>query len=141
MTAVASTQPSLFKLAASFVYDSLVVIAISFLASWLFILAFGDATQGIKHYALQLFLWLVIGFYLIRCWSKSGQTLAMHTWHLKLVDQNDHLPSLAALILRYILATLGLLLLGLGFFWALWDRERCYLHDRILNTRIIQQAR
>jgi uncharacterized RDD family membrane protein YckC len=131
-------QPTLFKLAASFVYDALVVIALSFLLSWLFIMIFGDATHGSKRYALQITLWLGVGIYFVWCWAKSGQTLAMHTWRLRLVDPLEGTPKLSKLILRYMLATLSLLLMGLGFFWAIFDPEKCYLHDRLLKTRIIQ---
>lgn len=134
---VSSLRPTLFKLTACFVYDALVVIALSFLLGWLFIATLGDATQGIKRYALQLFLWLSIGLYFVWCWSRSGQTLAMHTWRLKLVQATSAPLNLQTAAIRYVLATISLLLFGLGFFWALFDRDRCYLHDRLLNTSII----
>ncbi|MBA3697143.1 MAG: RDD family protein, partial [Methylotenera sp.] len=41
-----------------------------------------------------------------------------------------------AATLRYVVATASLMLLGLGFLWALIDRDRCYLHDRLLKNRI-----
>lgn len=133
-----STRPALFKLAASFVYDALVTIALSFLLGWLFIVTLGDATQGLKRYALQLFLWWSIGCYFIRCWTKSGQTLAMQSWRLKLVipDLNNQI-SLQTAILRYVLATVSLMLFGIGFFWVIFDRDRRYLHDRLLKTAIV----
>jgi uncharacterized RDD family membrane protein YckC len=133
-----SLRPTLFKLTACFVYDALVVIALSFLLGWLFIVTLGDATQGIKRYALQMFLWLTIGLYFVWCWSRSGQTLAMHTWRLKLVKASSSAPlNIQTAAIRYLLATISLLLLGLGFFWALFDRDRCYLHDRLLKANII----
>lgn len=135
---VSSLRPTLFKLAACFVYDALVVIALSLLLGWLFIGTLGDATQGIKRYALQLFLWLSIGLYFVWCWSRSGQTLAMHTWRLKLLGATSLTPlNIQTAAIRYILATISLALFGLGFFWALFDRDRCYLHDRLLKTNII----
>jgi uncharacterized RDD family membrane protein YckC len=130
-------RPTFFKLTACFVYDALVVIALSFLLGWLFIVLLGDATQGIKRYALQLFLWLSIGLYFVRCWTKSGQTLAMHTWHLKLVQATSAPLDIQTAAIRYVLATISLVLFGLGFFWALFDRDRCYLHDRLLKTSVI----
>jgi len=38
---------------------------------------------------------------------------------------------------RYVLATLGLFALGLGFLWALVDRDRQFLHDRLAGTAIV----
>lgn len=136
-----SKQPTLFKLAASLLYDTLVVIALSLLLSLLFIMLLGDATQGVKRVALQLFIWFSVGIYFVWCWSRSGQTLAMHTWRLKLTDENGDSPVLLVLCLRYLLASIGLMLVGLGFFWAVLDRDKCYLHDRILKTRIIFQPK
>jgi uncharacterized RDD family membrane protein YckC len=130
-------RPTPFRLAACFVYDALVVIALSFLLGWLFIVTLGDATLGIKRYALQLFLWLSIGLYFVWCWSRSGQTLAMHTWRLKLVLAISKPLDLQTAAIRYVLVTISLGLFGFGFFWALFDRDRYYLHDRLLKTSII----
>jgi uncharacterized RDD family membrane protein YckC len=38
---------------------------------------------------------------------------------------------------RYLLATLGLAALGLGFLWALFDRDRQFLHDRLAGTALV----
>ena len=132
-----STAPSLLKLGACLIYDALVVIALSFACALLFVWLAGDATQGIRHYLLQLFLWMSIGVYFVWCWHKSGQTLAMQTWKLKLVTQNSGLLSLKLAIARYVLASMGLMLFGLGFLWAIVDRDRLFLHDRLLKTQII----
>ena len=133
-----SSKPPLVKLFASLLYDALVLIALCFLLGGLFVFFAGDATSGSKRYALQFFLWISVGIYFVRCWTKSGQTLAMHTWHLKLVNSSTlQLPTIAIGILRYMLATLSLMLFGLGFLWALFDTDKCYLHDRLLKLRII----
>lgn len=132
-----STAPSLLKLGACLIYDALVVIALSFACALLFVWLAGDATQGIRHYLLQLFLWMSIGVYFVWCWHKSGQTLAMQTWKLKLVTQNSGLLPFNLAIARYVLASMGLMLFGLGFLWAIVDRDRLFLHDRLLKTHIL----
>lgn len=130
-------KPSLFKLAACFMYDLLVVAAISLMAAAVFIALLGDATHGIKRYALQLFLWLIVGAYFVWCWHKTGQTLAMQTWRLKIVNQHNQLLGMPILFKRYVLATMSLMLLGLGFLWVIIDRDKLYLHDRLLNSKIV----
>jgi hypothetical protein len=45
----------------------------------------------------------------------------------------------SACCLRYLLALVSTFMLGLGFVWALIDRERCFLHDRLAGTCIIMQ--
>lgn len=133
--------PSLFKLGACLMYDALVVIALSFACALVFLLLAGDATHGVKRYLLQLFLLLAVGVYFVWCWLKSGQTLAMQTWQLKLVSRNGQLLSLHVAIARYMLACVSLVLFGLGFLWAIIDRDRLFLHDRLLKTHIIYVPR
>ena len=38
---------------------------------------------------------------------------------------------------RYIYATLGALIGGMGFIWALTNKKHLYLHDQILNNYFI----
>ncbi|CAN4266176.1 COG1714 Predicted membrane protein/domain [Methylophilaceae bacterium] len=130
------TKPGWLRLAACLVYDGLVVLALSFALALGFILLFGDASHGLKRYALQLFLWLGIGLYFVWCWRKSGQTLAMQTWQLKLSDGQTKLLNWPQALIRYALASLSLAAFGLGFVWALFDRDDLFLHDRLLNSRI-----
>ena len=130
------TKPGWLRLSACMVYDGLVVLALSFALALGFILLFGDASHGLKRYALQLFLWLGVGFYFVWCWRKSGQTLAMQTWQLKLSHGQADLLNWPQACLRYALASLSLAAFGLGFVWAVFDRDGLFLHDRLLHSRI-----
>ncbi len=131
-----NSKPAWLRLAACMLYDGLVVLALSFALALGFILLFGDASHGLKRYALQLFLWLGIGLYFVWCWRKSGQTLAMQTWQLKLSDGQTKLLNWPQALIRYALASLSLAAFGLGFVWAVFDRDGLFLHDRLLNSRI-----
>jgi uncharacterized RDD family membrane protein YckC len=135
------TAPSFFKLGACLIYEALVVIALSLAGTAFFVLLLGEATIGIKRNLLQLFLWVIVGVYFIWCWRRKGQTLAMQTWQLKLVNQEAQLLSLKAAIIRYVLANFSLMVFGLGFLWVLVDRDRLFLHDRILKNKIIYVLR
>ena len=136
------------KLFAACVYELLLLIALWMLCTWLFVGLIGDATHGSKRYFLQLFLWLITGAYFVWCWHKSGQTLATKTWKIKLVNQelvNQQLViqqnatlSIKKCCIRYALASGSLLACGLGFIWALLDKDRLFLHDRLLKTRFVQ---
>ncbi len=130
------TKPAWLRLAACMLYDGLVVLALSFALALGFILLFGDASHGLKRYALQLFLWLGVGLYFVWCWRKSGQTLAMQTWQLKLSHGQANLLNWPQALIRYALASLSLGAFGLGFAWAVFDRDGLFLHDRLLNSRI-----
>ncbi len=140
-TVAQTTAPSFFKLGACLIYEALVVIALSLAVTTIFVLSLGEATIGIKRYLLQFFLWLTVGVYFIWCWQKKGQTLAMQTWQLKLLDQDEQLLSLKAAIARYVLASLSLMIFGVGFLWAIVDRDRRFLHDKLLKNKIIYAPR
>ncbi|ACT49110.1 RDD family protein [Methylotenera mobilis] len=132
-----SQAPSLLKLSACLLYELLAIIALSLVFAGLFYAVFGDATHGIKRLLQQLLLWGLLGAYYIRCWMSSGQTLAMQAWHFRVVTENNvPLPKFSAFV-RYLLASLSLVLFGLGFVWALVDKDRLFLHDRLLKSKII----
>jgi uncharacterized RDD family membrane protein YckC len=132
---------SFFKLGACLIYEALVVAAISLVCVSIFLLLEGDATHGNKRYLLQIFLLISVGAYFVWCWQKSGQTLAMQTWKLKLVSQDGHLLSLSMAISRYVFVCVSLILFGFGFLWVFVDRDRLFLHDRLLKNKIIYVPR
>ena len=70
---------------ACMLYESILLIAILALATFIFLKIFGVATQSPLRYFLQFYLWLIAGAYFIFCWVKSGQTLAMQTWRIQLL--------------------------------------------------------
>jgi uncharacterized RDD family membrane protein YckC len=99
---------------------------------------FGQATPPYKIFYLRLFLWFISGAYFVWCWSKTGQTLATQTWKIKLVNQQGLTLSIKQALIRYVLASASILALGLGFIWILVDKDRLFLHDRLLKTRFIR---
>ncbi|HSG93863.1 MAG TPA: RDD family protein [Methylotenera sp.] len=129
--------PSLIKLGACLLYELLSVIAIVFVSAGLFVWLAGDATQGGKRLLLQIFLWLIAGAYFVWCWQKSGRTLAMQAWKLKLINDDHQLLTFKISLLRYVLATLSTVFFGLGFLWAIVDSQHLFLHDRLLKSRIV----
>lgn len=83
-------------------------------------------------------VFVVLGAYFGWFWHRSGQTLAMSTWRLRLVDApTGGSVSLVRALLRYFLSWPSLLLFGIGVLWALVDRDRQFLHDRLAGTRLV----
>lgn len=119
------------------VYESLLVVAVVFIAGFVFIGISGDAQTGWKHIVFQVFLLGIVFAYFSIFWRRSGQTLAMKTWRIKLVDREGKLISLQRALLRFGLALVGLSLLGVSIVWAWFDRDRQFLHDRLAKTRLI----
>jgi len=133
----AASAPSIGRRLASAVYDLLLLAALVFIATWPFIAFFGDSTHGWRRHALQAWIVAVCGAYFVWFWTHGGQTLPMKTWNIKVVASHGGPPGIARAIHRYLIALLGLAALGLGFAWALFDRDRQFLHDRLAGTALV----
>jgi uncharacterized RDD family membrane protein YckC len=123
---------------------------------------FGTLTQT-RHalenrHALQAFLFLIFGIYFVWLWSR-GQTLAMKTWNICIVDKAGRVISQRRALLRYGLSWLWLLpplgavapfslpagevvvvVLGWVAVWAVMSRfhpEQQFLHDAMAGTRLV----
>lgn len=89
---------------------------------------------------LQLYLLAVGAAYFVPQW-RAGQTLAMRTWRIRVEAADASRLTLQRSLLRYALATLNWLVLGAGYLWALADRDRQFLHDRLAGTRLVAVPR
>ena len=134
MSAAAPRAASLARRLAAAVYDALLVVAVMFIATFPFLAFLGDATHGWRRHLLQAWIVFVIGAYFVWFWTRGGQTLPMKTWHIRLTRADGSPVNVARAIHRYAIALLGTAALGLGFLWALVDRDRQFLHDRLSGT-------
>lgn len=135
--AQALPTPGLARRLASLVYEALLLTALVIVASFPLAPVLQALPQPWSRLLNQGFLLGLIGLYLVWFWRHGGQTLAMKTWRLRLVGKAGGPIGLGQAWLRYGLAVLGLAGLGIGFLWALWDRDRQFLHDRLAGTRMV----
>jgi len=126
----------------SLVYEVLVILA---LGIFLFLLPLA-VFSGVSHLVpgpglLWLYLFLLLGVYFIGCWVRAGQTLAMKTWGLRVVDAQTsrHLRLLQAAV-RYGMGWLCWPT-GLALLWSFLDPDGQFLHDRIAGTRILYEPK
>ena len=116
------------------VYEALLLFAVAFFAAWIFYFTSGGADTthpGAARLELQVFILFAFAAYFLWSWLRGGQTLAMKAWKIRLVDVTP-LKAIA----RFLLACL-LVPTGASIVWALFDRDRQFLHDRIAGTRLI----
>jgi uncharacterized RDD family membrane protein YckC len=141
-------------------YESLLLFAVAFIAAWVFFFASGGReASGLLRLTLQLFLLAVFAAYFLWCWLRGGQTLAMKTWRIRLVAPGKARVPPATALLRFVyasalvgaffaaitaafahrnpwLAFASLAVAGTWLGWALVDRDRQFLHDRLAGTRL-----
>ena len=123
----------------SLVYEALLLAALLAVA-WLFPYVLVGALWGIAAapWVHWLHLLALSATYFCWLWCHGGQTLAMQTWKLRLVDARTGASVSAARAgLRYALAWPSLLCGALGVLWAWADKDRQFLHDRLAGTKII----
>jgi uncharacterized RDD family membrane protein YckC len=130
--------PSIKRRLVCMVYESLLLAGVIFLAALLFVALSGSALDGWLRHAFQAYLVLVTGLYFAGSWRRRGQTLPMKTWKLRLVGADGGRITLRQAVLRYVCAWPSFALGGIGILYALLDRDRQFLHDRIAGTRIVR---
>jgi len=130
--------PGLGRRLASMLYESLLLFAVAFLATWLFQFAAGTLQiEGWRRHLLQGFILGVFAIYFVFCWLRGGQTLAMKTWRIRVVAKAGHGPLRpATALLRFVCA----FLLPLSLLWVSVDRDRQFLHDRLAGTLLVPVA-
>ena len=113
-------------------YEALLVFGVAFFAAWIFFFASGgrDATSGVMRAEQQVFILAVLAGYFLWCWLRGGQTLAMRAWKIRLVGVT---PGKA--VTRFLVAAA---VLPLSILWALVDRDKQFLHDRLAGTRLVR---
>lgn len=143
---------------ACWLYEGTLMFGVVFIAGYLF-----SALTQTRHalnnrHELQAFIFVIAGIYFAWFWSK-GQTLAMKTWHIRVVDRLGRpLPQWRAL-LRYVLSwvwflppllllapfdlsggEISVLMIGWVSIWALlsrFQREGQFWHDIWAGTRLV----
>lgn len=111
-----------------------------------------------NRYALQVFVFFLLAFYFTWFWAK-GQTLALKTWNIRVVDAQGQQLSRGRAFWRFLLSWLWLLpplgagayyslpvgelaviLIGWIVVWALlslFHTQRQFLHDALAGTRLV----
>lgn len=130
----------LARRAGSIAYEALLLAALLFICTWVFLFLGQALDPALARHLLQIWLLLLTGAYFVYCWTHGGQTLPMKTWHIRLVTAAGAAVPVRLAVKRYLLALVSLGTCGLGFAWALVDRDRQFLHDRLAGTRLILRA-
>lgn len=94
--------PALWRRLACFVYEGVLLFGVVMITG----LVYAGFTQQrhalVGHLGLQVSLFVVIGAYFVAFWSRGGQTLAMKTWHIRLLARDGAAVSPARALLRYL---------------------------------------
>jgi uncharacterized RDD family membrane protein YckC len=104
-----STTPGLRRRMACWLYEGMLLFAVVFVAGWLFS-TLGQMRNAMdeRRHLLQAFLFVVFGIYFSWFWAR-GQTLAMKTWNIRVVDVLGRPLTQLRALGRYVLSWLWFL--------------------------------
>lgn len=126
-----------FWINAAFIYDLLIIAALSMVLSAVYLAIAGEAFHE-KELALTLFQlnWvaMVSAYYLIS-WRRAGQTIGMRAWRIKVVSLTNEPLSWPDCWKRLGAAIVNLLILNLGWLGYLLPAQKS-LTDHLSHTRI-----
>lgn len=121
-------------------YESLVVFSILLIGFLLPQIVLSGFSFALTPRMLWLHVVLLLLAYFVWCWLNGGQTLPMKTWKLRLISNEGSAIRPLQAVLRYLAAWPSILFFGIGIFWALFDKDGQFLHDRIAGTQIVSTA-
>jgi uncharacterized RDD family membrane protein YckC len=119
---VLTEAPKLRRRMACVVYELLMLFGVSLLPAALGAVFFKLTEQGHplqSPIALRVFAFMVYGAYFTWCWSKTGQTLPMQTWNIKVVTADGQSLTQKRALLRFLL----------GWMWFAPGAIICWLFD------------
>lgn len=123
-------------------YDLLLVIAVIMALTALMLTFTGGEAVTVGPYskwkhAFQLLEVVVIVIYFGVPWTRSGQTLGMQAWRLRVEREDGTRLSWIDVIKRLAAATVSLVLAFAGYWWIWIDRDKLAWHDRWTRTRVV----
>lgn len=132
-------KSSLLRRFAAIFYDFLLLLSVLFFATAL-ILPFNAGQAVTSHWWYSFYLLIVSFLFYGWFWTHGGQTLGLKAWKLQLLTTNQQAITWQQAFLRFSSAFLSWAILGLGFFWALIDKEKRCLHDVLSKTDIFYKT-
>jgi len=140
-------RAGLMRRLAALLYDGFLVVAVWFVIVFILQRIVGTQSNTLVDGVVQtdplldalLFTIMVAsgsGFY-IWFWTKSGQTLGMIAWRIKLESLDGGLINFKQGVIRYIAAWPAFFLLGLGYLSIYLDSNGDAAHDKVSRSKVV----
>lgn len=130
------TAPGFLRRMAAICYDSLLLFAVLFFATAIVLpLNAGQAFTS-QQYLFPIYLLSICYLYFVWFWTKSGQTLGMKSWKIKLCLNDGRKVGWINAGIRFFAAILSLAFFGIGFLWSLIDKNQLCWHDYLSKTKL-----
>ena len=129
-------KPGFFRYFAAIFYDLVLVIALFFVTTAI-LLPFNQGEAIQSTFLFPLYLLCVSFIFYGWFWTHGGQTLGLRAWKLRLISDEQTDINWKQAFIRYITAGCSWIMLGLGFFWRLWQKDSKTWQDLSSKSYII----
>ena len=129
-------RPGLLRRLAALVYDALLLFTVLFAATVPVLLLTGGRAISPNNPAYTIYLLAVSYIYVGWCWTRSGQTLGMRAWRMRVRTGRGEPLGWRRSLGRFAAALLSIGAAGIGLLWVAVDRDRLSLHDRLSGTAL-----
>lgn len=103
-------SPHFWRRVSCSLYEQLVLLGVIALTFLLPNLALGILFGvSLPSWVTFLYLYGVLGVYFVWYWTKSGQTLAMQTWRIRIIDLHGHTLTRKQAMWRYVYGSLWII--------------------------------
>lgn len=140
----AGTKASIPSRLGAYLLDVLVLLTLVLAVGAAAVAAGVNAGRFYRAHGLEAFLLVILigglAYFLIFLWLLArGQTPGKWLMDIRAVDKRDgSQPGLGRMLLRETLGKcVSGFFLGLGWFWAIWDRDAQAWHDKIARTVVL----
>ena len=129
-------RPSLLRYLAVMIYDTLLLLSV-LLAATVIVVGLNDGEaieRGNPFFLIYLFTvsFLFYGWF----WTHGGQTLGMRSWKVYLTSHYGAEISWQRAFIRFIVAIISWLPMGLGFWWQYLRKNHQSWPDMLSGTRL-----
>ncbi|ARU57614.1 RDD domain protein [Oleiphilus messinensis] len=141
---------SLFRRLVAMLYDTLITVALLMVTTGFYkmIQAKILGTEKLKQLTeaghfdtdplLSSILFIVMFLFYGYFWTKSGQTLGMQVWHIRIQTREGYPVRWTQALLRFFMAWVSALCFGLGYLWILVDKKKRAWHDHFSLSEVVR---
>lgn len=125
----------LFRRLAAMLYDLFLLFALFILVGFVGVAITGGEAN--EHPLFQLLVLLVPVVFYGYFWRKTGQTLGMLAWKIRVQTLQGQPVNLKQTLLRLLGGLLSWSCLGLGYLWVYFDKEKRTWPDLLSRTQVV----
>ena len=119
-------------------YDLLILLTLLILSSLILSFLFNIHPAHPLFFVYQGCIYTISFLFYGWFWTHGGQTLGMKTWKFKITAVDGTNVNWIMALVRFIVAIISWLPLGLGYIWSIFDRNKRTWHDIASKTQLVR---